>query len=175
MTSTYCWDATLLIHAERAERLDSLGTYLPAVRHVVCDVVVAELCGTPLPEWLEKVAMDDVDTLRAFVRWQGVVGTSGGKNAGEAAVLAWSEMHDAVAIIDDRSARFAARTRGARVHGSLWALAQGINAGRSPAHVTGNFCDALLDTGIRWPFVRGGFPDWADEQPGLLTPDDRGS
>lgn len=161
MTTTFCWDTTLLLHAERADRLDTLHTYLPDVRHVVCDVVLREL-GTPrLPSWLEEVPTHDLDVLTAFVRWQAVVGTAGPKNAGEAAVLAWAETHGAVAIIDDRDAKRAAHGAGVQVHGSAWALAQGVKAGAATDRVTTAFCDALLDTGIRWPFGIGGFATWA--------------
>jgi len=162
VTATYCWDATLLIHAERADRLDTLGTYLPRARHVVCDVVAErELRGMQRPDWLELVAMDDLELLDAMVRWQDVVGTVGAKNAGEAAVLAWAEVAGAVAVIDDRSARRAAAASRVQVHGSLWVLTEGVRSGASTPPVTGSFCDALLDTGIRWPFRRGGFETWA--------------
>lgn len=166
--TTFCWDTTLLLHAHRAERLDALDSHLPpGVRHVMTEVVEAELRGAPLPGWLDPVSLDTLPALRALVAWQGRVGSTGAANRGEAAVLAWVEVHGGTPIIDDRSARLVAAGQGVDVHGSLWALAQGVRQGRS-AYATSQLCDALLDTGIRWPFQRGGFEAWARGR-GLLT------
>lgn len=129
--TTFCWDTTLLLHAHRADRLDSLDAYLPrGVQHIVTDVVAAEL-GVPVPAWLQRAALDDMGSLAAFVRWQSIVGSTTTANRGEAAVLARVEVHGGTAIIDDREARVVASQRGVDVHGSLWALAQGVQAGQS--------------------------------------------
>lgn len=167
----WCWDATILIHADRADRLDVLGSLVPTGRHVVTDVVHAELLGIRLPDWIETVVLgEDLQELRAFTRWLAITGATH-RHRGEAAVLAWSEVHHAMPIIDDADARRVATRHGLTAHGSLWALAEGIVAGRADARTVTTFCDVMLEHGIRWPFARGGFDAWARAQGLLPTPE----
>lgn len=172
--SAYCWDATLLIHAERADRLDVLGSLLPPCRHVVPDIVHRELLGMTLPVWIGTMTLgDDLRELRAFSRWLTVTGATEDRHRGEAAVLAWSEVHRAVPIIDDAGARRVAGRHGFPAHGSLWALTEGIAAGRATVGVVSAFCDEMLRHDIRWPFGLGGFASCAHKA-GLLSRHDSG-
>lgn len=110
--------------------------------------------------WLETVHVDGLDELTALVDWMGRA--SGQKsNQGEATVLAWAEVHEAVAVIDDRDAVRVGRAGGLEVWGSLRVIADSVRDGRTTPYVATTFVDALISTGMRYPCPPGGFVDWA--------------
>jgi len=165
------WDTTGPLHASRAARAEILveaaGLHR---RHVLTDVVADELVGKgqPVPTWAEAAALEDLEELSAFATWMTRIGTdqSNGHNMGEAATLAWAEVHGATAIIDDKKARLVARRLRKPgdawcVHGVLWAVAREVVDERrdSPKACSG-FCDQMLATGINWPLGPGGYPGW---------------
>ncbi|MCI0384055.1 hypothetical protein [Streptomyces sp. CNQ085] len=62
---------------------------------------------------------------------------------------------------EDAAERLAAPNAGLQVWGSLRVVAESVKDGRVTEYAATAFVDALLDTGIRYPFPRGGFITWA--------------
>ena len=54
------------------------------------------------------------------------------------------------------------------VHGSLWVIAEGVNAGRSSVASANNLVNQLIGSGARYPFKENGFEKWA-ARAGLLA------
>lgn len=116
-------------------------------------------------DWLEVVHVDYLNEL-AVVTWMDRV--SGHKsNQGEATVLAWAEVHGAVAVVDDGDARRIAMRHSLPVWGSLRVVAASIAEGNTTEYVGGTLVDALIDSGARYPCARGQYLDW-EKQAGLL-------
>lgn len=161
------WDSSALHHAALADRLDVLGSIVRPWRNVTTAAVREELAGNGLTidseQWLETVHVDGLNELVSLAKW--VQAFSCQKhNRGEATVLAWAETHGAVAIIDDRDARMAARCEGLEVHGTLWVVARGVQCGTLDRAAAAGFVDALLMTGARYPCGPGQFVTWAGKQ-----------
>ncbi|GAA3850462.1 hypothetical protein [Streptomyces sedi] len=118
-------------------------------------------------DWLEVVHVDHLAELAALVRWmERVAGAN--SNEGEATVLAWAEVHDAVAVVDDGDARRIARRYGVpAVWGSLRVIAMAVGAGQTTEYVATSLVDALVNSGARYPCARGEFIGWAQAN-GLL-------
>jgi predicted nucleic acid-binding protein len=172
---TLIWDASALHHAIKAGKVDVLADMAGCQggaprRNLTTAAVLDEIAHHRLPvaglDWLETVHVDGLDELAALVDWMSRV--SGQKsNQGEATVLAWAEVHDAVAVIDDRDAVRVGRAGGLAVCGSLSVIAEAVRDGRTTAYVATTFVDALMSTGMRYPCSTGGFVAWA-KQNGLL-------
>lgn len=120
---TLVWDTSPLHHAIRAEKIDILGDIASSWQgvprtNITTAAVIDELRHHQLPvaglDWLEVVHVDGLEELNALVAWMARV--SGQKsNQGEATVLAWADVHKAIAVIDDRDARRASRLAGLEV------------------------------------------------------------
>lgn len=166
------FDTTLILHAFRAERLDvTLDIAGEHNTHLVPASVVREIevHGGVVPPWLEQIT-EDLDAVVAAASWQRVLGAErGGRHhAGEASTLAVVQARPgAIAVIDDGDARRVGQRYGIEVHGSLWVAAQAVNENRWDSVSVAAWCDALLTTGIRWPFKLGGFLQWAEGE-GLI-------
>lgn len=169
------WDTSPLHHAIKAGRLDTLADLaaewqgLPR-RNVTTAAVIEELRHYDLDVSglgrLEVHHVDGLAELTALVRWMQRV--SGQKsNHGEATVLAWADVHGAVAVIDDLEARKAARAGGLTVWGVLRVIAEAVGEGRGTEYVASTLTDALLASGACYPFGHGGFLEWARKN-GLL-------
>ncbi len=171
--STLVWDASALHYPAQADRLDVLcelasGDAQQPWQHVTTAAVLDELSANGLNlsdlDWLDVVHVDGLDELQALMTWMQRVGAATGHNRGEATVFAWAEVHDAIAIIDDKSARRAAQQYRLEAHGTLWVLAKAVEHGRTPIDSASNLADTLLKHGARYPFEVGGFRRWATEQ-----------
>ncbi|MGK5533714.1 hypothetical protein [Streptomyces sp. URMC 129] len=139
-------------------------------RNVTTQAVISEISHFRLPlagaEWLEIVHVDDLPEIEALVDWMGRV--SGAKsNHGEATVLAWAQVHGATAVVDDADARRIGRRAGLDVRGSLRIIADAVRDGRTTSYVASTLVDAMIDTGARYPCLRGQFVTWAKHN-GLL-------
>jgi predicted nucleic acid-binding protein len=174
---TLVWDASPLHHAIRADRADVLGDIArgPAGaprRNVTTGTVIDELRFYDLPTtglgWLEVVHLDEIRELNALMRWMGVV-SGQSSNQGEATVLAWADVHQATAVIDDRDARRAAREAGQEVWGSLRVIASAVQNDCLSEQSATSFVDAMVATGCRYPkgCAQGQFVAWSKAN-GLL-------
>jgi predicted nucleic acid-binding protein len=170
------FDTTCLSHFARADRLDVLGDLLAGTEsllpHVVREEIRAgsndfpELARILDVEWLQVVALDNLDRLRRFTIWTGRVG-AGTRNLGEASVLAVAEEFGAVALIDERDATQVGRSYGIDVHGTIWLLSGLCRDGKLTKVAAGNLLDDLAATGMRLPCTGADFPRYATAN-GLL-------
>ncbi|TDU05545.1 putative nucleic acid-binding protein [Streptomyces sp. 846.5] len=165
------WDTSPLFHAIKAGKIEVLGDIAQnfqggARRNVTTQAVISEINHFQLPlagtEWLEIVHVDDLSEIEALVDWMNRV--SGAKsNHGEATVLAWAEVHNATAVVDDGDARRIGRKAGLDVRGSLGVIADSVRDGHTTQYVATALVDAMIDTGARYPCQRGQFTSWAKQ------------
>lgn len=158
------WDTSPILHAGRIDRLDVLGDIASGWAHNVTTAAVAEELeadSVAVPDWLEVVHVDGLVELVALADWLRRV-SAGKHNRGEATVLAWAHVHEAVAIIDDKDARLAAQRAGLAAHGTLWVIANAVQDKRIPRAAASGFVDAMQGSGARYPFEAGGFIPWAE-------------
>jgi predicted nucleic acid-binding protein len=174
--STLVFDTSPLSHFARAERLGVLERLLKAYRCVAPRAVLDEIADgeakhPPLAtirsaSWLEPVHVDELPELRAFAHYAAILGTAT-RDVGEAAVLAWAEVHAAIAILDDRPAVRAAKHRNVEAHGTLWLIANGVRAELLTSNDASNLVDQLRTTEAWLPCSGSDFEDWARKN-GLL-------
>jgi predicted nucleic acid-binding protein len=170
------FDATPLNHFARASQLSTLQLLVKDYRCVVPEAVLDELrrgaAAYPRlsqilePTWLEVVSLGALPELSVFAEYARRLG-SGQRHIGEAAALAWAEVHQAIAIVDDRTATKAGRSRGVEVHGSLWLIVNGFKGQLLSELETRQLVDELRDTEARFPCDGSQFFDWSREN-GLL-------
>ena len=168
------WDSSALHHFAKTDRVDVLAQLARPFHNVSTRVVMSELqdyglAATVLdPGWLEVVPLDGLHELRAFVEWSQRFGLNSAQDAGEATVLAWAQVHRAVAMVDDGDARRSGQGAGLTVHGTLWLLAQAVRSGvETPSSVAG-LLRVLQGSGARYPAEAVlDFSQWALRQ-GLL-------
>jgi predicted nucleic acid-binding protein len=166
-----------LSHFARAGRLAVLDRLTAGHRRVVPQAVLDELqAGEPVHPpladvrnagWLERVACNGLAELQAFAHYVRVLG-AGERDIGEASVLAWAEVNSGIAVIDERAGTQAAQARGMAVHGTLWLIANGLNAGELLLPEAERLVDQLRSTDARLPCSGAEFFEWAKSQ-GLLT------
>jgi hypothetical protein len=170
---TFIFDASPLNHFARAGQLHTLDMITKvAGRRLVSVPVLGELrrgiqvdpalrdietCG-----WLEEVPVVELAELGAFAHYARYLG-SGDRDIGEAATLAWAEVHGACAIVDDRPGTIHGRKRGVTVHGSLWLIAGGYTAQLLTERAAMRLVDSLLDTEAWFPCNGSTFFTWARE------------
>jgi predicted nucleic acid-binding protein len=112
--------------------------------------------------WLRVVSADSLDELRLFAKYAARLG-SGVHDVGEASVLAWAEVHGAIAFTDDEAAVQAGRDEGVEVRRTLAVVARGIKHGVLSDLEADRLVDDLLRAGGRFPFGAGEFVRWARE------------
>jgi predicted nucleic acid-binding protein len=170
------FDSSPLVHFAKAGRLVVLERLGQGRRCVVPQPVLEEIAlgvdrhpalgaVATLP-WLERVAVDGLAELRAFIAYAEVIGT-GSRDVGEASVLAWAEVHQATAIMDDQVGAMAGRARGVAVHGSLWLVFEGYNHGLVDRMGIEDLIAGLLDSGAWYPCGPQDPFEWAKSH-GLL-------
>jgi predicted nucleic acid-binding protein len=135
---TLVFDSTPLSHFARAGVLDVLEAISADHRRITTEAVSDELKAgvAEHPElaaiqelnWLEIVSSSSLEELRAFSEYARRLG-SGPRNVGEASVLAWAEVNNAIAIVDERAGTNHGRERRVRVHGTLWLICEGYRKG----------------------------------------------
>ncbi|MBM7769948.1 putative nucleic acid-binding protein [Actinokineospora baliensis] len=91
------------------------------------------------------------------------------RNRGEASVFAAAEIHNRIAITDDRNATRVARHYGLTVHGTVWLLARACRTGKLTVFGASGVVDMLRDTGMRLPCTGPEFEEWCQAR-GLLPP-----
>lgn len=70
---------------------------------------------------------------------------------GEAATLAWAEVHNAVAILDDQTAVYLGRQHGVKVKRTLSLIATGFDRDRLSEDEAIALVDELIGGGARFP------------------------
>lgn len=101
--------------------------------------------------WLEHARLDGLRELAVFAEYAQVLGSSREGDFGEAAMLAWAEMHGAIAIVDDQAATNLGRHRDVETHGTLWLVVRGLRSGDLSEPDAVQLVGALLDAGAWFP------------------------
>ena len=115
MSAPFVFDAGPLSNFARVGQLETLSAICGEIRCVVTEAVLDELAaGVPVypllqavldSDWLDHVHVDGLPELGVVAEYARVLGSSRTGDVGEAATLAWAEVHGAVAIVDDQAAR----------------------------------------------------------------------
>ncbi len=171
------FDSSVLSAFARAELLDLLEQLTRGHERFVPRAVLDEaergsrdhpnLEAIAQVPWLEVVPVDSLDELLAFARYAARL-VAGDRNVGEASVLAWAEVHRAVAVIDDQDAVQCGRENQVAVRRSLALLASGIRDGLLGEEEAIKVVAALAERGeARFPCQGQEFLAWAHAH-GLL-------
>jgi predicted nucleic acid-binding protein len=176
-SSCLVWDASALHHAARADRLDVLLDLAKPFRHVTTAAVVQELGKHALDNIvsaakMDVVHVDNLDEVFVLAQWVGRVGATGNHDRGEATVLAWAEVHGAVAVIDDRDARQAAALHSVPTLGTLRLIIDAVRDGRLPNQTAARLVDTLREHGARYPTDGQRLRRWAHSVGLALPPDE---
>lgn len=178
MTNPIClvFDSSPLIHFARAEKLDVLRQMVAEVRCVAPEAVFQEVAAVAQSHaaaghvtqlaWLEKARVDGLQELQAFAVYARILGV-GARDIGEASVLAWAEVHQATAIIDDRVGKQAGVARNVDVHGSLWLIFESFNRDLLDRAGVEDLVGALVDSEAWFPCTASDAFEWGKRQ-GLL-------
>lgn len=116
--------------------------------------------------WLLPVGVDSLAELRCFAAYANRLG-AGGRDIGEASVLAWAEVHGAIAFTDDQAAVQVGRERGVEVKRTLALIARAVRLSILTEPEAEQLVDALIRAGARFPLESAAFLVWARDQ-GLL-------
>nr|MDT0658951.1 hypothetical protein [Micromonospora sp. DSM 115978] len=101
-------------------------------------------------DWIETVPCDDLEELYLFGQYMNRLGNFE-RNAGEASVLAWAEVHAAAAYVDDQVACNVGRARGVRVHRTLQLVIAALRRGVFDEANAQALIEQLADTDARFP------------------------
>lgn len=170
------FDTSPLSHFARAGRLETLERLTADHRRIVTRAVLEEIKNgvakhetlaevLELP-WLEQVPVDSLDELRAFAIYAARLG-SGARNVGEAATLAWAEVHGAVASVDEATARKLAQERDVPLRGTVGLVCHGVLAGIVTVDEGRVLLAELRLAGAWLPWTDEDYDDWA-RQRGML-------
>lgn len=154
------FDTSPLNHFARAGELDALQLIVQQFECVTTKAVLAELRRgvTEYPElqsaldlpWIDVVSCDELDELYIFGQYMNRLGNLE-RNAGEASVLAWSEVHGAEAYVDDQVACNVGRSRGVTVHRSLRLVIEAYRSDALTEARAQQLIYSLADTDARFP------------------------
>jgi len=90
-----------------------------------------------------------------------------GTRSGETSALAWAEVHQATAIVDDRAAKRTGTARGVDVHGSLWLIFDGFNQDLLDRAGVEDLVSGLVDSEAWFPRTVSMAFEWGQRE-GLL-------
>ncbi|WP_165989841.1 hypothetical protein [Streptomyces sp. YIM 98790] len=167
----YVLDTGPLSHFARAQWLGVLKIVLKDHRVLIPDVVAQELrngaeqhhhlrCVLDA-DWIETVALETPAQLAAFAHYERHLVGADGRNVGECGVLALAEtLPSAVAVVDDRVAKEAARGRPVTLRRTLALLCDAIHIGLLTVPLVSALADDLIAGKYRLPFPPGGFAEW---------------
>lgn len=142
--------------------------YVARTTNAVLDELAAGPHGEHLEiDWLTVEPVDHLKELKALLGYVEVLG-AGRRHLGEATVLAWAEVHNGLAIVDDRAAKKAAERRGVGCHGTLWLIVRGYREGVISEEGACRLVDVLQDQNARFPCDGAELLAWARAK-GLLT------
>lgn len=164
---TLVWDASALHPAASADRLDVLADLAKSHPLVTTAAVLEELKKYQLERAVMNagftvVHVDGLDEVVSLGEWVGRIGATKAHNRGEVTVLAWADVHRAIAIIDDRDARLVAQRNLVEAHGTLWLIVQAINHGRLSPRSAESLVDTLRHHGARYPTDGTNLRQWAE-------------
>ncbi len=165
------FDNTPLSHFARSGALPVLESITASFRRIAPAEVIRELirgasqhpalaAAISLP-WLEVAELTEIDEIVAFARYKAELGGGTERNNGEAAALAWTNVHGGIVIIDERAGTRAARRDNIEVHGTLWLITNAIRSGKLREDQAISMIDQLAATDMALPTDGAGFMAWA--------------
>ncbi|MFV2194981.1 hypothetical protein [Nocardiopsis sp. LOL_012] len=168
----FLFDASPLLHAAKADRLDVLGDLARERPCLTTRSVLDEIrrndaeayAEVVQAAWISTVPTDSLDFLVAYAEWAGRMGLTDDHNVGETMLCAYADLRGGVLVLDDRFARKVARRHGLSVCGTMGLIADACRRGDCTVAGASVLADALRDSGMRLPFARGGFESWSREQ-----------
>ena len=170
---TLIFDTSCLSCFARAKRLEALRELTEGRRRVFTPAVMdeveqgihqhASLEDVLKCSWLELVHGDTLKELAAFSDYVRLLG-SGPRDVGEAATLAWAEVHHAIAVIDDQTAVNVAHNRHVSVKRTLALISTGIQQDLISTDDAAILVDELIGGGARFPCDGRRFIAWAREK-----------
>lgn len=170
-------DNTPLSHFARVGALPVLENITASFQCVVPSEVIQEIIrGVPARpalaaavslSWITIVELREVTEVVAFARYKAELGGGIDRNNGEAAVLAWANVHGGTVVIDERAGTRAARRDNIEVHGTLWLVTNAIRSGKLSEYEAITIIDQLAATDMALPTDGAGFLEWAHRE-GLL-------
>jgi hypothetical protein len=114
------------------------------------------------------IAVDGLAELGVFAEYVRLLG-GGGRHIGEAATLAWAEVHRTVALIDDGDAVQVGRSRKCEIRRTLALVIDGIQRAVMSADEGSRLIDDLVRVGgARFPCDGPSFIAWAEDK-GLIV------
>jgi predicted nucleic acid-binding protein len=179
MSTVIVFDASPLNHFARAGELVVLREIVSDFECVTTKAVRGELGkGVTLHpkvqaaldlDWISTVPCDDLEVLYLFGEYMNRLGSLE-RNAGEASVLAWAELHGAAAYVDDEVGCKVGRARGVQVHRTLQLVIQAHRLGKMDEARAELLIQGLADSDARFPrAARNDLFGWARSQnPPLL-------
>lgn len=167
-------DAGPLNHFAKAGWLGVLRFVADGAQVVITEVVEAELrTGAHTrphlqsvldSDWIERRVLTSLEEISVYGNFASRLVGADGRNAGEASVLAYAQVHRMLAVIDDGAGRKAGQSAGVQVRGTLGLLMDAIRSGQLTVEMVSQVADDLLATEYRFPFKVGGFAQWARQQ-----------
>lgn len=166
------FDASPLLHAAKADRLDVFGSLVTGAQCLTTRSVLdeirrnsadahAEVVRAP---WITVVSTDSLDFLVAFGTWSTRMGLTDDHNVGETMLCAYAELNGGTVVLDDRDARKVATRHGLQVRGTVGLIADACKRGECTVPGASMLVDALHESGMRLPFAKGGFEAWTREK-----------
>lgn len=166
------FDTGPLSHFARIESLEVLRIIAGERRCIVPEAVVAELRRGVQRDsriqavleagWIEKREAPTDDELAAYATFASRL-VSGGRNVGDAAVLALAKTLPGQAVIDDRIAHRIGTRAGVACTRTLRLLCEGIRSNLLTHDDVSDLADELIATDYHLPFGPGEFVKWAEE------------
>lgn len=180
MSESLVFDSSVLSGFARAQLLGPLRDLTEGFDRLTTQSVLDELKrGASLfpllddalsLDWLQVVRVDGLAELIVFTECADRLGSRRERNVGEASVLAWADVNQQIALIDDGTARQVGLDRGVAVHGSLWLMARGVSKGEITMDDATGMIDSLVAQGGAYlPCSGEQFASWAAAN-GLLPP-----
>jgi predicted nucleic acid-binding protein len=118
--------------------------------------------------WLELFVVDGLAELGVFSEYVRLLG-AGGRHTGEAATLAWAEVHQTVALIDDDDAVQIGRARKCEIRRTLALVADSVQRTVLSVDDASRLVDDLIRIGgARFPCDGQTFIAWAEDR-GLIV------
>lgn len=165
----FLFDASPLLHAAKADRLDVFGdlvrgkeclttrSVLDEVRRNDADAHEAVLRSP----WISTVSTDSLEFLHAFGVWSARMSLQDDHNIGETMLCAYAELRGGTLVMDDRDARNTAKRFGLVVCGTMRLVTDACARGDHTLAGASTLADTLRESGMRLPFAKGGFETWA--------------
>ncbi|MGW8851202.1 hypothetical protein ACWGNE_25920 [Streptomyces xiamenensis] len=173
--SAYVLDTGPLSHFAKAQWLGVLKILLKEHSVLIPDLVAEELRNGAQQhhhlhsvleaDWIRTVSLETPVQLKAFVHYERRLVGPDGRNVGECGVLTLAEsLPEAVAVVDDRVAKAAARGRPVTLRRTLGLLCDGVRAGLLTVPLVSAVADDLIVSKYRLPFGPGGFAEWSEKE-----------